>query len=96
MTQGRIGMELSLFSRDTIALGTAVALSHEMFDAAVLLGVCDKIVPGLIIGALSFGHLPMILVPAGPMPSGMTNPEKARIRQLYAQGKVSREELLDA
>ncbi len=96
VTQGRIGMELSLFSRDTIALATAVALSHEMFDAAVLLGVCDKIVPGLIIGALSFGHLPMILVPAGPMPSGLPNLEKARIRQLYAQGKVSREELLDA
>jgi phosphogluconate dehydratase len=96
VTQGRTGMELSLFSRDTIALATAVSLSHEMFDAALLLGVCDKIVPGLLIGALSFGHLPMILVPAGPMPSGLSNPEKARIRQLYAQGKISREELLDA
>jgi len=96
VTQGRVGMELSLFSRDTIALATAVSLSHEMFDAAVLLGVCDKIVPGLLIGALSFGHLPMILIPAGPMPSGLPNGEKARARQLFAQGKLSREELLDA
>jgi phosphogluconate dehydratase len=95
VTQGRPGMDLSLFSRDTIALATAVALSHEAFDAALLLGVCDKIVPGLLIGALTFGHLPMILVPAGPMPSGVPNKEKARVRMLYAEGKASREELLD-
>ncbi|NGX16264.1 phosphogluconate dehydratase [Wenzhouxiangella sp. XN24] len=96
VTQGRPGMELSLFSRDTIALATAVALSHDMFDAAVMLGVCDKIVPGLLIGALSFGHLPVIMIPAGPMPSGIPNREKARIRKLYAEGKASREELLEA
>jgi len=96
VTQGQPGMELSLFSRDTIALATAISLSHDMFDAAVMLGVCDKIVPGLLIGALSFGHLPVILVPAGPMPSGLPNREKARIRKLYAEGKASREELLDA
>ncbi|GAP65588.1 phosphogluconate dehydratase [Mizugakiibacter sediminis] len=96
VTQGRAGMELSLFSRDTIALATAVALSHAVFDAALLLGVCDKIVPGLLIGALSFGHLPVIFVPAGPMPSGLPNPEKARVRQAYAEGKASREELLAA
>ncbi len=96
VTQGRVGMELSLFSRDTIALGTAVALSHDMFDAALLLGVCDKIVPGLLIGALSFGHLPMIFVPAGPMTSGLPNPEKAKVRQRYAEGKATREELLEA
>jgi phosphogluconate dehydratase len=96
VTQGQPGMELSLFSRDTIALATAIALSHEMFDAALLLGVCDKIVPGLLIGALSFGHLPVILVPAGPMPSGIPNREKARIRKLYAEGKASRDELLEA
>ena len=96
VTQGQPGMELSLFSRDTIALATAVSLSHDMFDAAVMLGVCDKIVPGLLIGALSFGHLPVILIPAGPMPSGMPNREKARIRKLYAEGKASREDLLDA
>lgn len=96
VTQGQAGMELSLFSRDTIALSTAIALSHGMFDAALLLGVCDKIVPGLLIGALSFGHLPVILVPAGPMPSGLPNAEKARIRKLFAQGKASRDELLDA
>ena len=96
VTQGQPGMELSLFSRDTIALATAIALSHEMFDAAMLLGVCDKIVPGMLIGALSFGHLPVILVPAGPMPSGIPNREKARIRKLYAEGKASRDELLDA
>jgi phosphogluconate dehydratase len=95
VTQGRPGMDLSLFSRDTIALATAVSLSHEAFDAALLLGVCDKIVPGLLIGALAFGHLPVILVPAGPMPSGVPNKEKARVRQLYAEGKASREELLD-
>ena len=96
VTQGQPSMELSLFSRDTIALGTAVALSHGMFEAAVLLGICDKIVPGLLIGALRFGHLPTILVPAGPMPSGLANREKARIRQLFAEGKATRAELLDA
>jgi len=96
VTQGQPGMELSLFSRDTIALATAVSLSHDMFDAAVMLGVCDKIVPGLLIGALSFGQLPVVLVPAGPMPSGLPNKEKARIRKLYAEGKASREDLLDA
>ena len=96
VTQGRTGMELSLFSRDTVALATAVALSHETFDAALLLGVCDKIVPGLLIGALSFGHLPAIFVPAGPMPSGLPNKEKAAVRQRYAEGKATREELLEA
>src|SRR4051794_8951963 len=96
VTQGQRGMELSLFSRDTIALSTAVALSHGMFDGAALLGICDKIVPGLLIGALRFGHLPVILVPAGPMPSGLANKEKQRIRQLYAEGKVGREELLES
>ena len=95
VTQGQPGMELSLFSRDTIAMSTAVALSHNMFDAALYLGVCDKIVPGLLIGALHFGHLPAVFVPAGPMTSGMSNKEKARIRQLYAQGKATREELLE-
>jgi len=96
VTQGQPGMELSLFSRDTIAMSTAVALSHNMFDAVLLLGICDKIVPGLLIGALSYGHLPAILVPAGPMPSGLPNKEKQRIRQLYAEGKVGKEELLEA
>jgi phosphogluconate dehydratase len=96
VTQGRAGMELSLFSRDVIAMSTAIALSHDVFDGALLLGVCDKIVPGLVIGALSFGHLPSIFVPAGPMPSGMSNSEKNRIRQLAAQGKVGRAELLEA
>lgn len=96
VTQGRTGMELSLFSRDTVALATAVALSHEMYDAVLMLGVCDKIVPGLLIGALSFGHLPTIFVPAGPMPSGLPNKEKAAVRQRYADGKATREELLDA
>jgi len=96
VTQGEAGMELSLFSREVIALSTAVALSHQMFDAAVYLGVCDKIVPGLVIGALAFGHLPAVFIPAGPMPSGMSNDEKGKIRQAYAEGKVSREELLDA
>lgn len=94
VTQGFAGMELSLFSRDVIAMATAVGLSHDMFDAAVYLGVCDKIVPGLVIGALSFGHLPAIFIPAGPMTSGLPNDEKARIRQLYAEGKATREELL--
>ncbi|MGC4252875.1 MAG: phosphogluconate dehydratase [Sphingobium sp.] len=96
VTQGQAGMDLSLFSRDTIALGTAVALSHAMFEGALLLGICDKIVPGLLIGALRFGHLPTILVPSGPMPSGLSNKEKVRIRQLYAEGKVGKTELLEA
>jgi phosphogluconate dehydratase len=96
VTQGQRGMELSLFSRDTIALSTAVALSHGMFEGAALLGICDKIVPGLLIGALRFGHLPTILVPGGPMPSGLPNKEKQRVRQLYAEGKVGRAELLEA
>ena len=96
VTQGRPGMELSLFSRDVIAMATAIALSHDMFDGALCLGVCDKIVPGLLIGALTFGHLPVIFVPAGPMKSGLPNDEKARIRQLFAQGKIGRDELLNA
>ncbi|MCP2170301.1 phosphogluconate dehydratase [Goodfellowiella coeruleoviolacea] len=96
ITQGRAGMELSLFSREVIAMSTGVALSHEMFDGALLLGVCDKIVPGLLIGALSFGHLPTILVPAGPMASGLPNSEKSRVRQLFAEGKATREDLLAA
>ena len=96
VTQGQAGMDLSLFSRDTIALATAVSLSHAMFEGALLLGICDKIVPGLLIGALRFGHLPTILVPAGPMPSGLANKEKVRIRQLYAEGKVGKEELLES
>ena len=96
ITQGRDGMQLSLFSRDVIAMSTAIALSHDMFDGALMLGVCDKIVPGLLIGALSFGHLPTVFVPAGPMTSGLPNGEKARVRQLYAEGKVGREELLEA
>ncbi len=95
VTQGQPGMELSLFSRDVIAMSSAVGLSHNMFDGAAYLGVCDKIVPGLLIGALSFGHLPTIFVPAGPMPSGLPNKEKARIRQLYAEGKVDRKALLE-
>jgi len=96
VTQGQIGMELSLFSRDTVALATAVSLSHETYDAALMLGVCDKIVPGLLIGALSFGHLPTLFVPAGPMPSGIPNKQKAAVRQRYAEGKASRDELLEA
>ena len=96
VTQGETGMELSLFSRDVIALSTAVGLSHQMFDSSVYLGVCDKIVPGLIIGALAFGHLPAVFIPAGPMTSGLPNEEKGKIRQLYAQGKVGREALLEA
>ncbi len=96
VTQGRPGMELSLQSRDVIAMAAAVSLSHEMFDAMLLLGVCDKIVPGLLMGALSFGHLPAIFVPAGPMPSGLPNAEKARVRQAYAEGKATRDELLAA
>ncbi len=96
VTQGRTGMELSLWSRDTIAQATAVALSHDMFDAALMLGVCDKIVPGMVMGALAFGHLPVIFVPAGPMPSGLPNKEKAAVRQRYAEGKATRDELLAA
>ena len=96
ITQGQPGMELSLFSRDAIAMGTAVALSHNMFDAALYLGVCDKIVPGLLIGALHFGHIPAVFVPAGPMTSGMTNSEKVKIRQLYAEGKIGRDDLLES
>ncbi len=94
VTQGEAGMELSLFSRDTIALSTAIALSHAMYDGVALLGICDKIVPGLLMGALRFGHLPAIFVPAGPMGSGISNKEKQRTRQLYAEGKASRDELL--
>lgn len=94
VTQGESGMELSLFSRDVIALATAVALSHQTFDAAVFLGICDKIVPGLVIGALSFGHLPAVFIPAGPMTTGISNADKAKIRQLYAEQKVGRDELL--
>jgi phosphogluconate dehydratase len=96
VTQGQVSMELSLFSRDTIALSTAVALSHGMFEGVALLGICDKIVPGLLIGALRFGHLPTILIPAGPMPSGLPNKEKARVRQLFAEGKATKAELLEA
>jgi phosphogluconate dehydratase len=96
VTQGQPGMELSLFSRDVIAMATVIGLSHNMFDAAVYLGVCDKIVPGLVIGALTFGHLPAIFIPAGPMTSGLPNDEKARVRQLYAEGKIGRKELLEA
>ena len=96
VTQGRPGMELSLFSRDVIAMATAVALSHDAFDAVLCLGVCDKIVPGLLIGALEFGQLPTVFVPAGPMASGLPNPEKARVRARYAEGKATRDELLEA
>jgi phosphogluconate dehydratase len=96
VTQGTAGMELSLFSRDVIAMATAVSLSHDMFDAALMLGVCDKIVPGLLIGALHFGHLPTVFVPAGPMPSGIPNKEKARVRELAAQGLVGRDALLES
>ncbi len=96
VTQGTAGMELSLFSRDVIAMSTAVALSHNMFDGALMLGICDKIVPGLFIGAMAFGHLPILFVPSGPMASGMSNPEKSRVRNLYAQGQATRDELLTA
>ncbi|MEL0204003.1 MAG: phosphogluconate dehydratase [Halieaceae bacterium] len=96
VTQGQPGMELSLFSRDVIAQATAVSLSHQMFDAVLMLGICDKIVPGLVMGALQFGHLPTLFVPAGPMTSGLSNKEKVRVRQLYAEGKVDRAALLDA
>ncbi len=96
VTQGQPGMELSLFSRDLIAMAAGVGLSHNMFDSVVYLGVCDKIVPGLAIAALTFGHLPAVFIPAGPMTTGLPNDEKSRIRQLYAEGKVGRDELLDA
>jgi len=96
VTQGLPGMELSLFSRDVIAMSTAVALSHDVFDAALLLGICDKIVPGLLIGALHFGHLPCVFVPAGPMSSGLSNNAKSKVREQYAQGKVGRDELMKA
>ncbi|MCJ8506446.1 phosphogluconate dehydratase [Rhizobium lemnae] len=96
VTQGQPGMELSLFSRDAIAMAAGIGLSHNMFDAAVYLGICDKIVPGLVIAALTFGHLPAVFIPAGPMTSGLPNDEKSRIRQLYAEGKVGRAELLEA
>ena len=96
VTQGLPGMELSLFSRDTIAMGTAVALTHDVFDAALLLGICDKIVPGLLIGALHFGHLPCVFVPGGPMSSGLSNTEKSKVREQYAQGLVGRDKLLEA
>ena len=96
VTQGLPGMELSLFSRDTIAMATAIALTHDVFDAAMLLGVCDKIVPGLLIGALHFGHLPCVFVPAGPMSSGLSNNEKAKVREQAAQGLVGRDKLLEA
>jgi phosphogluconate dehydratase len=94
VTQGQVGMELSLFSRDVIALSTTIGLSHNMFDAGIFLGICDKIIPGLMMGALRFGHLPAVFVPGGPMPSGISNEEKARIRQDFAEGKIGRAELL--
>jgi len=96
VTQGRPGMEMSLFSRDLIAMATAVSLSHDMFDGTIYLGICDKIVPGLLIGALSFGHLPGIFIPSGPMPSGITNEQKSKVRQAFAEGKAGRAELLEA
>ena len=96
VTQGEPGMELSLFSRDTIAMGTAVGLSHDVFDAALLLGVCDKIAPGLLIGALHFGHLPCVFVPAGPMSTGIDNTTKSKVREQFAQGLCGREELLES
>jgi phosphogluconate dehydratase len=96
VTQGQVGMEFSLFSRDVIAMSTAISLSHNMFDAAMYLGLCDKIVPGMLIGALQFGYLPSIFVPAGPMPSGLPNKEKVRVREAYAKGEVGKDELLEA
>ncbi|MGE7992515.1 phosphogluconate dehydratase [Pseudomonas sp. NPDC089554] len=96
VTQGEPGMELAIASREVIAMSTAIALSHNMFDAALMLGICDKIVPGLMMGALRFGHLPTVFVPGGPMPSGISNKEKADVRQRYAEGKASREELLES
>ena len=95
VTQGRAGMELSLFSRDAIAMAAAIGLSHDMFDAAVFLGICDKIVPGLLIAALTFGHLPAVFIPAGPMPSGVSNTDRSKARQLFAEGKIGTKELLD-
>lgn len=96
VTRGQDGMELSLLSREVIAMSAAVGLSHNMFDGALFLGVCDKIVPGLVMAALSFGHLPSIFIPSGPMASGLANKEKVRIRQLYAEGKVDRMALLES
>ena len=96
VTQGQPGMDLSLMSRDVIAMATAVGLSHNMFDGALMLGICDKIVPGLLIASMTFGHLPTVFVPAGPMPSGLPNKEKARVRQQYAQGEVDKTALLEA
>src|SRR3954471_1313732 len=96
VTQGTPAMDLSLFSRDVIAMATAVSLSHDVFDGGLLLGICDKIVPGLLIGALHFGHLPMVFVPGGPMPSGLSNSAKAKVREQAAQGLVGRAELLEA
>jgi phosphogluconate dehydratase len=96
VTQGEPGMELSLFSRDNIAMGAAIGLSHDVFDGAIMLGICDKIVPGLLIGALHFGHLPTIFIPAGPMSTGIDNTSKSKVREQYAQGKIGREELLDS
>ena len=96
VTQGEPGMELSLFSRDTIAMSTSVGLSHDVFDGSLLLGICDKIVPGLLIGALHFGHLPAIFIPAGPMSTGIDNTSKSKVREQYALGKVGRKELLDS
>ena len=96
VTQGYSGMELSLFSRDVIAMATAIGLSHAVFDGGLLLGVCDKIVPGLFMGAMPFGHLPMAFVPAGPMTSGLSNSEKSLVRQRYAEGKADRATLLAA
>src|SRR3546814_3163323 len=96
VTQGRAGMELSLFSRDVIAQATAIALSHDMFDGAVYLGVCDKIVPGLLIGALAFGHLPAVFIPAGPMTPGIPNKLKAEVRVRYAAGEATREDMMEA
>ena len=90
VTQGQVGMELSLFSRDVVAMATAVGLTHNMFDANLFLGICDKIVPGMLIGALQFGHLPAVFVPAGPMPSGLPNKDKAAARQLFAEKKSTK------
>ena len=96
VTQGQTGMELSLFSRDVIAMSTAIGLSHNIFDAVTYLGICDKIVPGLLIGALSFGHLPAVFIPSGPMKSGISNKEKADTRKLFAEGSVTPKQLLES